>query len=98
MTAPSENLEMADRLKEEGNENFKQGNYRAALKLYTKAIECTPGETDEKCIYYKNRAAANLKLGKFEQAVKDTDKALNISPRDPKALFRRCQALECLDR
>lgn len=88
----------ASSFKEEGNINFKNGNFEGAVKFYSKAIECTPEPTTEKAIYYKNRAAAYIKLQNFELALKDSDKALEISPRDPKALFRRCQALESLER
>lgn len=98
MTSSEPNLETAAHLKEEGNKNFQSGNFQLAATFYTKAIECTREDTLEKSVYYKNRAAAYIKLNDFEKAVKDADKALEISPRDPKALFRRCQALESLER
>ena len=84
--------------KEEGNLQFKNNNFEAAVKLYGNAIECTREESAEKAVYYKNRAAAHIKLKNYELAVKDADAALEILPKDPKALFRRCQALEYLER
>jgi protein unc-45 len=49
-------------------------------------------------VLLKNRAAAYLKLEKYNKVVKDCDAAIEISPTDPKALFRRAVALETLGR
>ncbi|KAJ8958425.1 hypothetical protein NQ318_002211 [Aromia moschata] len=91
-------VEEAQRFKEEGNEAFKNNDWDQAVKLYTKAINLTTSETRDLSIYYKNRAAAYLKLEKYEAALEDCDKSLEIVPMDPKALFRRCQALEALEK
>ena len=54
---------------------------------------------DYKCIILYNQI---LKLHVFEKSKRDLTvsfffKALRLSPNDPKALFRRCQAYEHLD-
>lgn len=90
--------EVARKFKEEGNTAFKNGEFEAAVNFYTKAIKNTKSDTLEKSVYYKNRAAAYLKLEKYEEVITDATSALDISPNDPKALFRRCQALETLGR
>lgn len=83
--------------KDQGNEKFKNGDWSGAIEAYTKAIEC-----DEKhkqlATFYKNRAAAYLKLEQFEKVIKDCDKSLELEPNDPKALFRRAQAKDGLGR
>lgn len=84
--------------KEQGNDAFKQEKWDEALKHYTKAINSVKGEPKELAIFYKNRAAAYLKLEQYEKVVQDCDRSLEIIPNDPKALFRRCQALESLQR
>ncbi|XP_076249019.1 unc-45 myosin chaperone [Calliopsis andreniformis] len=84
--------------KEKGNEEFKKGNWSEALSCYTNALKLVKEDNSEKAIYYKNRAAAYLKGEEYDKAIKDCDKALKICPNDPKALFRRCQALEALER
>lgn len=91
-------VEEALKYKEEGNEAFKGNDWDLAIKLYTKAINLTPSETRELSVYHKNRAAAYLKQENYEAALEDCDKSLQIVPTDPKALFRRCQALEALKR
>ncbi|CAH0548699.1 unnamed protein product [Brassicogethes aeneus] len=88
----------AAKFKEEGNEAFKKCNYDEAIKLYSKSINLTTTECKELAIYYKNRAAAYIKIGNYEKALQDCEDSLKITPRDPKALFRRCQAFENLKR
>lgn len=89
--------EEASSFKEQGNAAFKKGDWNEAIKFYTKAIKA--GEKDKELpVYYKNRAAAYLKIEDYENANKDCTAALKDSPKDPKALFRRTQALEALGR
>ena len=49
----------ADEKKAKGNEEFKKGNYAAAITYYTDAIELCPNE-----VYFTNRAMAQIKLKK----------------------------------
>lgn len=90
--------EDANRYKEEGNEAFNNNDLVKAVESYTKAIKLAINDSRDLSIYYKNRAAAYLKLNKLDEAVNDCDKSLQIVPTDPKALFRRCQALDSLER
>lgn len=88
----------AQEWKEKGNEEFNKNNWSEALNCYTNALKLVKEDNAEKAIYYKNRAAAYLKLQDYEKVIKDCDDSLQICPNDPKALFRRCQALEALER
>lgn len=88
----------AENYKNKGNESFKSGNYSEAISLYTKAIKIAEKESRDLAVYLKNRAAAFLKENDFESVIKDCDGALAITPEDPKALFRRSQALESVGR
>ncbi|XP_055614210.1 protein unc-45 homolog B [Uranotaenia lowii] len=83
--------------KEKGNEEFKNGYWLSAIEWYTKAIKLDDKHKDLP-VFYKNRAAAYLKMEKFEKAANDCTKSLETSPNDPKALFRRFQAYEALER
>jgi len=95
--SPAEVLAEANKLKEAGNTAFKRAEYDDALDCYTKAIELTE-DSGDKAVFYKNRAAVNLKMDEFDDAVFDCNRALELSPNDPKALFRRCQAYEALEK
>lgn len=90
--------DQAVKYKEEGNEAFKNNDWDTAAKLYTKAINLTASEDKDLAIFLKNRAAAYLKRNRYEDALNDCNRSLDITPHDPKALFRRCQALENLER
>lgn len=86
------------KLKEAGNQAFAEGDWDKALSCYTQALNLITLDTPEKAILYKNKAAVHLKVSDYEAAVKDCTLSLEISPNDPKALFRRCQAYEALEK
>lgn len=64
----------AIRLKEEANSKFKSGDFQVAADIYSDALDaCGLGEDDgdlrrDLC---RNRAGANLQLGRYELAIKD---------------------------
>lgn len=94
------NAELKDEaieFKEQGNAAFKNGDWATAIEAYTNAIKCGK-EHKQLGTFYKNRAAAYLKLEKYEQVVRDCDKSLEYEPNEPKALYRRAQAKEQLGR
>lgn len=94
-----ESVEDANSMKERGNEAFKRSEWDSAINFYTKAIKLGEKEKNKELpIYYKNRAAAYLKTEAFERAESDCAKSLELQPNDQKALFRRVQALEALER
>jgi len=88
----------AQEWKEKGNEEFNKSSWLEAVNCYTNALKLVKEDNAEKAIYYKNRAAAYLKLCDYEKVIKDCDNVIKLYPNDPKALFRRCQALEALER
>merc|ERR1719445_2186675 len=96
---PADLLDDPEKLKEAGNDFFKKGEWDDALECYTEAIKKTRGDCEkQKAIYFKNRAACYLKMDRFEDAVDDCTKSRDLTPNDPKALFRRCQAYEALNK
>ncbi|KAF8968965.1 hypothetical protein BDZ97DRAFT_1965981 [Flammula alnicola] len=72
----------------QGNVAFKAGDFPTAIGHYTSAI--LADKTD--ATYPLNRAAAYLRLGKYEDAERDCTTVLSLSPKNVKALFRRGQA------
>lgn len=94
----TDRLDEANNYKEQGNVAFKNADWMTAVAQYSKAIDVLNNDSHDMAVYLKNRAAAYLKQEKFEDAIRDCDKSLELAPMDPKALFRRCQALEAVER
>lgn len=81
--------EESDKLKQEGNEVFKGGDYEKAIQLYSKALEVCPVEnTNDQSILFNNRAAAQKHLGDKEAAIEGCTKAIELNPNYVKALLR----------
>lgn len=57
---------MSESLKDKGNNEFKKGNYQAAIAYYTEALLEEKSE-----VFYGNRAACYINLGKYQEAVDD---------------------------
>ncbi|KAJ7681000.1 TPR-like protein [Mycena polygramma] len=77
------------KLKDEGNEAFKKGDYKTAYVNYTVCMI----QSGHEPIYPLNRAAASLKLRMYETAVEDATTALERGDFNRgKALCRRAQA------
>eukprot|EP00796_Vickermania_ingenoplastis_P007870 gene7870-5497_t len=70
------NPDIAKEKKDEGNELFKQDKFPEAVAAYTEAIKRLPTEHTT----YSNRAAAYLKLGAYNDALKDAEKCIELKP------------------
>ncbi len=69
-----EELDEAEKLKNQGNEHFKKKDFQKALELYDAAIALKPQEL----LYYNNRAACYIELGDLDKAQAECEKALQI--------------------
>jgi import receptor subunit TOM70 len=88
-----ERKEYAVKLKEAGNKAYGAKDFDRAIDLYSKAILCKPDP-----VYYSNRAACYSALNKWEKVVEDTTAALNLDSEYVKALNRRANAYERLEK
>ncbi|KAJ2966680.1 hypothetical protein NUW58_g10607 [Xylaria curta] len=84
--------EKSTKLKEEGNDYFKIGNFVAAEGLYSKAIIAD----DANPSLYTNRAMSRIKLNLFESASTDCDTCLKLSGPNMKAYYILSQCLLAL--
>ncbi|KAG9091762.1 Hsp90 cochaperone [Ceratobasidium sp. 370] len=71
------NPELAAKAREEGNAQFKAGDFAASVKSYTESIKRDPADPRG----YNNRAAAYTKLAALPEALKDTDAAIKADPK-----------------
>ncbi|GLE04797.1 hypothetical protein PINS_up013776 [Pythium insidiosum] len=80
---------------------FAEGRYLDAIDCYTAALKLCPTEDEyayNRAVYYSNRAACLLKIGRTEEGVEDCSQAIELSPNYVKALLRRAEAFEKLDK
>ncbi|XP_031285097.1 tetratricopeptide repeat protein 1 [Pistacia vera] len=93
----------ANEAKVEGNKLFVEAKYEEALLQYEVALNVAesasvPEELNElRSICHSNRAVCFLKLGKYENTIKECTKALELNPTYMKALVRRAEAHEKLE-
>ncbi|KAI4356447.1 hypothetical protein L6164_000469 [Bauhinia variegata] len=93
-------LSQANEAKLEGNKLFADGKYEEALSQYELALQITaevPSSMEIRSICHSNRAVCFLKMGKYENTVKECTKALELNPVYVKALVRRGEAHDKLE-
>ncbi|KAI9806747.1 MAG: TOM (translocase of outer membrane) complex component [Sarcosagium campestre] len=83
----------AAKLKGAGNKAYGSKDYNRAIELYGKAIICKPDP-----IFYSNRAACFNALGNWDKVIEDTTAALSLDSEYVKALNRRANAYEQLEK
>ncbi|KAB5593889.1 DnaJ like protein [Ceratobasidium theobromae] len=80
----------AEAVKEQGNEQFRKGQYDRAIELYSEAISLNPNEPS----YLTNRAASYMAIKRFGPALADCQAAASLQSASPvpKTLLRlaRC--------
>jgi len=79
-----------EQLKEEGNREFREGHHEAAIKLWTDAAQ-DPSLVAVNKILFANRGAALKSLGKYEEAIEDLTKSIEMDAEYIKAYLRRGQ-------
>ncbi|KAJ7555755.1 hypothetical protein O6H91_05G053600 [Diphasiastrum complanatum] len=79
---------LAQREREKGNDLFKAKEYVSSVDAYSLAIDLFPKYAPA----YANRAAAYIKLNRWDDVHRDCSMALEIDPKYLKALMRRSLA------
>ncbi|XP_065071411.1 uncharacterized protein LOC135696066 isoform X1 [Rhopilema esculentum] len=77
-----------------GNDFAANGEYLEAIKMFTEAILLDP--TDFR--FFGNRSYCYDRTGKFENALKDAESAIDLASQWPKGFFRKGRALMGLER
>ncbi|KAI0114887.1 hypothetical protein F4814DRAFT_297267 [Daldinia grandis] len=86
-------VQRLDRMKEEGNAEYKAGRWQAAFDKYSAALEVDPANRGTNSKLYQNRALCRLKLKQFAEAIADCDRAFNLDPSYIKARKTKANAL-----
>lgn len=95
-------LSGAEAHKEKGDEKYKAANFEGAVEEYTKCLEDLKKEGKELSELalkaHSNRAACYKQISNFDGTIEDCTAVLEIDPENVKALIRRAQAFEGLER
>lgn len=86
-------VQKLDRMKEEGNTEFKAGRYQPAIQKYSEALEIDPTNKSMNSKLLQNRAQCKLKLKHYDDAIADCDRAVNLDPAYSKARKTKANAL-----
>lgn len=87
-TTPDKRLEKIDQVMDKGHGDSRDGNYKNAIKNYSKAIELDSMHAEA----YFSRGTVKLNELQFDEAILDFDKALKFEPFYEKALTNRAFA------
>lgn len=91
--------EEAEEIKEKGNQQFRDGEFRESAVNYTLALRTCPLSFPiERSKLYSNRAASKMKLGLSKSAIEDCSLAIELNPTFVRALWRRAQLYESTDK
>ncbi|KAJ3281198.1 Hsp90 cochaperone [Borealophlyctis nickersoniae] len=86
--------EVLTRVLSQSNSAFSLKQYTVALAKYTEAIALDPTNA----VLYSNRSACYLHIKKWEQALRDATRAVELDPKFTKAMIRRATAMTNLQR
>lgn len=91
--SPEDRRDYAAKLKAAGNKAYGSKDYNRAIDLYGKAILCKQDP-----VFYSNRAACYNAMGDWDKVIEDTTAAISLDNEYVKALNRRANAYEQVER
>ncbi|KAI1742227.1 hypothetical protein F4680DRAFT_44445 [Xylaria scruposa] len=86
-------VQKLDRMKEEGNADYKAGRWQAAFDKYSSALDIDPGNRGTNSKLLQNRALCRLKLRDYDGAITDCERAISLDPSYMKARKTKANAL-----
>ncbi|UNI14029.1 hypothetical protein JDV02_000710 [Purpureocillium takamizusanense] len=86
-------VQKLDRMKEEGNVEFKAGRLQPAVEKYTAALDVDPSNRGTNAKLLHNRAVCKIKLKQYDDAIADADRAVTLDPSYTKARKTKANAL-----
>ncbi|KAM3956845.1 tetratricopeptide repeat protein 1 [Aphomia sociella] len=90
---------IAEELKVTGNNAFKAEEYERSIEKYTEGLKICPLQSSQlRSVLYCNRSAAKMKLEKYNRAIKDCTKAIELDEKYLKAYLRRAQSYEATEK
>lgn len=96
------NMSPVEKFKEKGDASYKNANFEDAVGHYTKCLDQLQSQgksgSDLALKAYANRAACYKQISNFDGVISDCTAVLEVDPENAKALIRRAQAFEGVER
>lgn len=86
-------VQKLDRMKADGNAEYKAGRWQAALDKYTEALEVDPTNKGTNSKLLQNRALCRQHLKDYKGAIADCEKAISLDPSYTKAKKTKATSL-----
>lgn len=86
-------VQKLERMKGDGNADYKKGLWQNAMDKYTEALAVDPTNKGTNAKLLQNRALCNIKLKNYDQAIEDCEGALKLDPTYTKARKTKANAL-----
>ncbi|KUJ21035.1 TPR-like protein [Mollisia scopiformis] len=86
-------VQKLDRMKADGNTEYKAGRFQAAIDKYSEALEVDPLNKGTNSKLLQNRALCRVQLKDYKGAVSDCEKAISLDPTYTKAKKTKATAL-----
>jgi DnaJ family protein C protein 7 len=86
-------VQKLDRMKAEGNADYKASRWQAAIDKYTEALEVDPTNKGTNSKLLQNRALCRVQLKDYKGAIQDCERAIALDPTYTKAKKTKANAL-----
>lgn len=91
-------VQKLERMKEEGNKEYKAGRWQSAIERYTAALEIDPTNKGTNSKILQNRALCRTKTKEYDSAILDCEQAIKLDPTYTKARKTKANALGAAER
>jgi DnaJ family protein C protein 7 len=86
-------VQKVDKMKSEGNADYKSGHWQAAIDKYSAALEVDPLNKGTNSKLLQNRALCRIQLKDYKGAIADCERAISLDPSYLKAKKTKANAL-----
>lgn len=86
-------VQKLDRMKADGNSEYKAGRFAAAIDKYSEALEVDPLNKGTNSKLLQNRALCRVQLKDYKGAISDCERAISLDPTYTKAKKTKATAL-----